>query len=160
MLRTLSLLIFAAALLPAAAFAQSAVAQRAAAASTDEDPLRIERIDATRWRVTAENREPRILPGNALEPGSRVLIPGYLSRALAGQPVLPVRTLHFGLPPGGTLQYRGIDPGTGAVTERRAVDGIETEPVSGLRWLDNDVVNLLSGLASGLLAAALVGLAT
>jgi len=106
MLRTLSLFIFLAALLPLPAFSQSMVAQPATAPDADDNPLRIERIDATRWRVTVENREPRILPGTELQPGSRVLIPGYFSHVLAGHPVLPVRTLQFGLPAGGALEFR------------------------------------------------------
>jgi uncharacterized membrane protein len=57
---------------------------------------------------------------------------------------------------GGTLQYRGKDPGTGATVEATHVRGARTERVSGLRALDNDAVNLVAGLAAGLLAVALL----
>jgi uncharacterized membrane protein len=56
---------------------------------------------------------------------------------------------------GDVLQYRGLHPETGDVTETRFVRGTPTEHVSGLRLLDNDGVNL----AAGLLAAALGALA-
>jgi uncharacterized membrane protein len=53
---------------------------------------------------------------------------------------------------GATLQYRGRDPATGAITEKRRVAGRPTEHVSGWRWLDNDAVNFVAGLAAGALA--------
>ena len=59
---------------------------------------------------------------------------------------------------GGTLQYRGRDPETGRVGEKRLVNGRSTETVSGWRWLDNDAVNLVSGLLAGCIAVGLVGL--
>ena len=55
---------------------------------------------------------------------------------------------------GATLQYRGRAPG-GEVVEARQVAGRTTERVSGWAWLDNDAVNLVAGLAGGLLAVAL-----
>jgi uncharacterized membrane protein len=58
---------------------------------------------------------------------------------------------------GATVQYRGRDPG-GRVVEARRVGGQATEHVSGWWWLDNDAVNLLAGLAGGLLAVALISL--
>jgi uncharacterized membrane protein len=54
---------------------------------------------------------------------------------------------------GDTLQYRGLDPRDGRVTEeRRLPDGTGTTPYAGLRWLDNDAVNAISGAVGGLLA--------
>ncbi|MHC5012550.1 MAG: DUF92 domain-containing protein, partial [Planctomycetota bacterium] len=58
---------------------------------------------------------------------------------------------------GATLQYRGRDPTTGEVTESTTVDGAPTAHVAGVRWLDNDGVNLVSGLAGALVAAGLLG---
>jgi len=59
---------------------------------------------------------------------------------------------------GATLQFRGRDT-SGRVSERTHAEGRALERVSGWRWLDNDAVNLVSGLAAGLLALALVHLA-
>jgi uncharacterized protein (TIGR00297 family) len=56
---------------------------------------------------------------------------------------------------GATLQYRGRDPTTGALTEQRRRAGVATARVSGLSWLDNDAVNLVCGLAAALLGLAL-----
>ena len=58
---------------------------------------------------------------------------------------------------GGSLQYRGRDP-RGDVVEDRWIGSARTEHVSGLAWLDNAMVNLVSGLAAGAIAAGLVGL--
>lgn len=60
---------------------------------------------------------------------------------------------------GGTLQYRGRHAVTGALTEKTRIDGERTVRLSGLRWLDNDAVNLVSGCAAGLAAVGLAGLA-
>lgn len=55
---------------------------------------------------------------------------------------------------GAALQYRGRDPTTKTMTELRFIDGRPTERVSGVRWLDDDAVNLVSGLAAGALGVA------
>jgi len=60
---------------------------------------------------------------------------------------------------GGWLQYRGRDPDADRTTERPRVGGVATVRVSGWRWLDNDAVNLLTGLLAGLVAIAAVALA-
>jgi ComEC/Rec2-related protein len=60
---------------------------------------------------------------------------------------------------GGTLQFRGRHPHSGDLTEQPFVGGAPTEAVSGWRWLDNDAVNLLAGLAGGALGLALTGFA-
>ncbi len=58
---------------------------------------------------------------------------------------------------GATLQYRGaLEDGT--VVETRRVDGKTTKRVTGFRWLDNDAVNLVGGIAAGAIAAGLFGL--
>lgn len=59
---------------------------------------------------------------------------------------------------GATLQYRGRDPASGAVVEARRIAGAPTERVSGWSWLDNDAVNLATGLVGGAFAAALAAL--
>ena len=59
---------------------------------------------------------------------------------------------------GGTLQFRGRDPTNGSRTEQTTCAGTPSEHVSGWRWLDNDRVNLVSGLAASLVALALFGL--
>lgn len=56
---------------------------------------------------------------------------------------------------GATLQFRGRAP-DGRVLEQRALDGVALARVRGWRVLDNDAVNLASGLAAGLLGWALV----
>lgn len=56
---------------------------------------------------------------------------------------------------GATLQFRGRAP-DGSVREQRALAGQPLPRVRGWRWLDNDAVNLASGLGAGLLAWALV----
>lgn len=60
---------------------------------------------------------------------------------------------------GDTVQYRGLSPESGSITEVRAVNGVATQHHSGYRWLDNDAVNLVSGLAAAGLGAALIHLA-
>ncbi len=60
---------------------------------------------------------------------------------------------------GATLQFRGRDQASGGVTERTHAAGRALQRVSGWRWLDNDAVNLVSGLCAGLLALALAHLA-
>jgi len=57
---------------------------------------------------------------------------------------------------GDTVQYRGLDPETGALTESRWVHGERSKPYSGYPWLDNDGVNLVSGLTAGTLAVLLL----
>lgn len=52
---------------------------------------------------------------------------------------------------GATLQFRGRTP-DGRDVETRAVDRERTEHVRGLRWLDNDAVNLVGSIAAGLMA--------
>ncbi len=59
---------------------------------------------------------------------------------------------------GGWLQFRGRDDATGEVTEVSWRGCVATERVSGWRWLDNDAVNLVSGMASGVIAVALAHL--
>jgi len=83
-----------------------AAAQTLPARTADESPVTVERINAARWRVSAENAEPRVLPpvGDPLR--SRVLMPGYGDRVAYGHPVLPVHVLNFGLPPGAELRVR------------------------------------------------------
>ncbi|MDJ0976400.1 MAG: ComEC/Rec2 family competence protein [Planctomycetota bacterium] len=57
---------------------------------------------------------------------------------------------------GDTVQYRGLSPDTGSITEVTEVNGVETEHMSGYRWLDNDTVNLISGLVGALLGALFI----
>ena len=58
---------------------------------------------------------------------------------------------------GATIQLRRWCDACSAETERRIHDcGSETKRLRGLGWLDNDMVNLLSNAAGGLLAALLV----
>lgn len=57
---------------------------------------------------------------------------------------------------GATLQYRGRDAETGAITEARRTAAGPTERHSGIAWLDNDAVNLVAGLAGALVAVALL----
>lgn len=59
---------------------------------------------------------------------------------------------------GGTLQFRGRIAATGEATEATRVPGETVEPTRGWPWLDNDAVNLVSGVAGGILAIALVQL--
>ena len=51
---------------------------------------------------------------------------------------------------GGTLQFLGRHPDTGEIVESRA-----GERIRGMRWIDNDAVNLLAGVAAGILAVGL-----
>ena len=55
---------------------------------------------------------------------------------------------------GDTLQFRGMHPETGGVTEQTRVKNQRTKRVSGLRLLDNDGVNLVAGLAAAAGGAA------
>ena len=56
---------------------------------------------------------------------------------------------------GATVQYRGRVQGSATVVESPTVDGIATERVRGIRMVDNDAVNLLSGVAAAAVAVAL-----
>ena len=59
---------------------------------------------------------------------------------------------------GATLQARAWCDRCGASTERAVHDcGQSTRLAGGLAWMNNDVVNFLSGLAGGLLAAGWAG---
>lgn len=59
---------------------------------------------------------------------------------------------------GATLQQRRWCDRCQKPTERPVHDcGTSTRAVAGLTWLDNDVVNLVSGVAGGLLAMAIIG---
>ncbi len=51
------------------------------------------------------------------------------------------------------VQYRRKD---GSITERSEEGGEKNERARGIRWIDNDTVNLLSGLFSAALASSLV----
>ena len=42
------------------------------------------------------------------------------------------------------------------MTERRRLEGVRVPRVAGFAWLDNDGVNLVSGLAAALLGWALL----
>lgn len=55
---------------------------------------------------------------------------------------------------GAVLQFRGRRAGSEALVEGRLGEDGDLEPVRGVRWLDNDGVNLVSGLVAALLAAA------
>lgn len=56
---------------------------------------------------------------------------------------------------GASVQFRGRVPGTDRIVEETHIDGVATERVRGMQFIDNDTVNLLSGLAAGALAVAL-----
>jgi uncharacterized membrane protein len=57
---------------------------------------------------------------------------------------------------GATVQRRRWCPACERQTERTTHDcGTPTAPRGGLAWLDNDMVNLLSNAAGGLVALAL-----
>jgi uncharacterized protein (TIGR00297 family) len=58
---------------------------------------------------------------------------------------------------GGSVQARRWCDACNRTTERSVHDcGAATRPVGGVRWIDNDMVNLLSGAVGGVLAAMLV----
>ncbi len=59
---------------------------------------------------------------------------------------------------GSLVQYRGVDPETGEVVEVHRFEGRRTKHHSGLGWMTNDAVNLISGLAAGAFAVAFAGL--
>ncbi len=54
---------------------------------------------------------------------------------------------------GATLQGHYWDPERKIMTEKEEVDGMKLELCRGIRWIDNDVVNLVSNVISALLAA-------
>lgn len=57
---------------------------------------------------------------------------------------------------GATVQCRHWCEQCGCETERDVHDcGVQTRPLRGMRWMNNDVVNLISGAAGGLLAGLL-----
>jgi uncharacterized protein (TIGR00297 family) len=59
---------------------------------------------------------------------------------------------------GATIQGRRWCDACGRETERSMHDcGARTRPLRGLQWIDNDVVNLISGAAGALLTAVLPG---
>jgi uncharacterized membrane protein len=59
---------------------------------------------------------------------------------------------------GATLQLRRWCDPCQQPTERPIHDcGTTTRPLAGLAWLDNDIVNLVCGVAGGLLAMAIIG---
>lgn len=82
----------------AVAFAQSGM----------DDPLRLERLTETHWRITVRNDEPRVLqlPGveGTLPPYAQVRIPGYENTLRPGSPSLPLRAMEFSIPPGSVLR--------------------------------------------------------
>jgi uncharacterized membrane protein len=94
--------------------------------------------------------------GALLAPGAYALVAGLEARAVALLAAAGFAGALLDSALGATLQLRGRDPVTGRVTERRRVDGRRVEHVSGLAWLDNDAVNLVSGLAAAFLGWALV----
>ncbi len=59
---------------------------------------------------------------------------------------------------GGTLQYRATDPATGLATEQPPRAGERHEHIRGFTWLDNDAVNLVSGVAAAAIAVCLAAL--
>ncbi|MDX9758838.1 MAG: C25 family cysteine peptidase, partial [Bacteroidota bacterium] len=73
-----------------------------------DDPLRIERISETHWRISERNTEPRVLdlPGapSVFPAYAQVRIPGYENALRPGAPSLPLRALEFPLPPGAVLR--------------------------------------------------------
>jgi uncharacterized protein (TIGR00297 family) len=59
---------------------------------------------------------------------------------------------------GATLQQRRWCDGCDVATERVVHDcGSTSRPAGGIAWLNNDVVNLLCGMAGGLVALAITG---
>ncbi len=72
------------------------------------EPLRIERVSETRWRITAEQTGPRVVTMPGEPPYSSVIMPGYEGSIVAGLPALPTLFLPFALPPDGSLQVRVI----------------------------------------------------
>ena len=59
---------------------------------------------------------------------------------------------------GATVQSRRWCDVCNRATERHVHDcGATTRHVAGARWIDNDMVNFLSGAFGGLLSAVLVG---
>ena len=53
---------------------------------------------------------------------------------------------------GACVQARYRDPDTGMLTEQDSKDGVPFELVQGVRWVDNDMVNLLSNVFSSVFA--------
>lgn len=53
---------------------------------------------------------------------------------------------------GACVQARYRDPDTGMITEQDSKDGVPFELVQGVRWVDNDMVNLLSNVFSSVFA--------
>lgn len=53
---------------------------------------------------------------------------------------------------GACVQARYRDPDTGMFTEQDSKDGVPFELVQGVRWVDNDMVNLLSNVFSSVFA--------
>ena len=53
---------------------------------------------------------------------------------------------------GACVQAHYKDPDTGELTEKEYKNGVQLELVQGLRWVDNDMVNLLSNVFSAVFA--------
>lgn len=56
---------------------------------------------------------------------------------------------------GACAQAHYKDPDTGELTEKCSKDGQQFELVQGIRWIDNDMVNLLSNIFSAVFALAM-----
>jgi uncharacterized protein (TIGR00297 family) len=59
---------------------------------------------------------------------------------------------------GASFQAKYKDPFSGTITEKSHVNGTDTELVKGYKWINNDMVNFLSSLASVIFASALYAL--
>ncbi len=53
---------------------------------------------------------------------------------------------------GATVQAIYLDPSTGKLYEKEKLDGVELELSRGIRWVDNDMVNLMSNIFSAVFA--------
>ena len=59
---------------------------------------------------------------------------------------------------GACVQAHYIDPDTGNLTEKDKKNGVNLELAQGLRWVDNDMVNLLSNVFSSVFALGMASL--
>ncbi|MGE3754287.1 MAG: ComEC/Rec2 family competence protein [Planctomycetota bacterium] len=98
------------------------------------------------------------LAGSLLGPGAYVLARGGEGLRVAGWAAAAgVAGSLVDSVLGAVLQFRGRRAGSETLVEGRLGEDTDLEPVRGVRWLDNDGVNLVSGLVAALLAAAAAG---
>lgn len=52
---------------------------------------------------------------------------------------------------GATIQARHTDSKTGQITEARKTDGQSNKTISGIKYISNNAVNLLTGIVGGII---------